>query len=54
VRSRWRIENNLRWCLDVAFGEDQRRVCVDNAAQNFTLLGRIVMSLLRQDSITRT
>jgi predicted transposase YbfD/YdcC len=54
VRPRWRIENNLRWCREVAFGEGQRRVRVDNAAQNFALPRRIVMSLLRQDSITRT
>jgi hypothetical protein len=44
VRFRWRIENNLRWCCEVAFGEGQRRVRVDNAAQNFDLPRRIVMS----------
>ncbi|MGF6605022.1 putative transposase YbfD/YdcC, partial [Paraburkholderia sp. GAS448] len=26
VRAHWRIENNLHWVLDVAFGEDQCRV----------------------------
>ena len=35
--------------LDVAFGEDQCRVRVANAAQNFAVLRRIVMNLLRQD-----
>ena len=35
--------------LDVAFGEDQCRVRVDHAAQNFAILRRIVMNLLRQD-----
>jgi predicted transposase YbfD/YdcC len=49
VRSHWRIENSMHWVLDVAFGEDQCRVRVDNAAQNFAILRRIVMNLLRQD-----
>jgi predicted transposase YbfD/YdcC len=49
VRSHWRIENSMHWVLDVAFGEDQCRVRVDNAAQNFAILRRIVLNLLRQD-----
>lgn len=53
VRSHGRIENSLHWCLDVAFGEDQCRVRVDNAAQNFAILRRIVMNLLRHDRKTR-
>jgi predicted transposase YbfD/YdcC len=53
VRSHWRIENNLHWCLDMAFGEDQCRVRVDNAAQNFAILRRIVMNLLKHDSKTK-
>ncbi len=39
----------MHWVLDVAFGDDQCRVRVDNAAQNFAILRRIVMNLLRQD-----
>ena len=39
----------MRGVLDVAFGEDQCRVRVDNAAQNFAVLRCIVMNLLRQD-----
>jgi predicted transposase YbfD/YdcC len=39
----------MHWVLDVAFGERQCRVRVDNAALNFTILRRIVMNLLRQD-----
>ena len=39
----------MHWVLDVAFGEDQCRVRVDNAARNFAILRRIVMNLLRQD-----
>jgi predicted transposase YbfD/YdcC len=53
VRSHWRIGNNLHWCLDVAFGEDQCRVRVDNAAQNFAILRRIALNLLKQDKKTK-
>ncbi|MDR6504183.1 putative transposase YbfD/YdcC [Burkholderia ambifaria] len=53
VRSHRRIENSMYWVLDVAFGEDPCRVRVDNAAQNFALLRRITMNLLRRDTSTK-
>ncbi len=53
VRSHWRIENNMHWVLDMAFGEDQCRVRVENAAHNFAILRRITMNLLRRDTKTR-
>ncbi|MBB6591544.1 ISAs1 family transposase, partial [Ralstonia solanacearum] len=53
VRSHWRIENAMHWALDMAFGEDQCRVRIDNAAQNFAILRRIVMNLLRRDRSTK-
>ena len=53
VRSHWRIENSLHWVLDVAFGEDQCRVRVEHAAQNFAILRRITMNLLRKDTQTK-
>ena len=53
VRSHWRIENAMHWALDMAFGEDQCRVRVDNAAQNLAILRRIVMNLLRRDRSTK-
>lgn len=49
VRAHWGIENGMHWSLDMAFGEDQCRVRVDHTAQNFTILRRITMNLLRQD-----
>ncbi|MBB5447998.1 putative transposase YbfD/YdcC [Paraburkholderia sp. WSM4177] len=49
VRAHWGIENGMHWCLDMAFGEDQCRVRVDDAAQNFAILRRIALNLLRQD-----
>ncbi|WP_243751179.1 ISAs1 family transposase [Paraburkholderia sp. BL10I2N1] len=53
VRSHWGIENGMHWCLDMAFGEDQCRVRVDNAAQNFAILRRIALNLLPQDRSTK-
>ncbi|MCA8059281.1 ISAs1 family transposase, partial [Burkholderia cepacia] len=53
VRSHWRIENSMHWVLDVAFGEDQCRVRVEHAAQNFAILRRITMNLLRKDTQTK-
>lgn len=43
----------MHWSLDMAFREDQCQVRVDNAAQTFAILGRIVMNLLRQDRTNR-
>ncbi|WP_081061782.1 hypothetical protein [Burkholderia territorii] len=40
--------------FDVAFGGDQCRVRVEQAAQNFVILRRITMNLLRKDSQTET
>ncbi|KVU32999.1 hypothetical protein WK65_29925 [Burkholderia ubonensis] len=50
VRSHWCIENSMHWALDVAFGENQCRVRVENVAQNFAILRRIGMNLLRRDT----
>jgi predicted transposase YbfD/YdcC len=52
VRSHWAIES-MHWTLDVAFDEDQCRVRVNNAAQNFAILRRITLNLLRQDRTSR-
>lgn len=53
IRGHWGIENSMHWVLDVAFGEDQCRVRVKNAAQNFAILRRIVINLLRADPTTK-
>lgn len=50
VRSHWGVENNVHWCLDVAFDEDGCRVRKDHAAQNLAVLRRLCLNLLRQET----
>jgi predicted transposase YbfD/YdcC len=50
IRQHWGIENKLHWVLDVAFGEDASRKRAGHAAQNFSLLNRIALNLLKQDT----
>jgi predicted transposase YbfD/YdcC len=49
VRGHWAIENSLHWILDVVFREDDSRVRVGHAAENFALVRRIALNLLQQD-----
>ena len=50
VRGHWGIENQLHWQLDVTFREDGSRLHKGHAPQNFSLLRRIALSLLKQES----
>lgn len=49
VRSHWGVENSLHWVLDVAFNEDHSRKRAGNAAQNFSLINRITLNLLKNE-----
>ena len=40
----------MHWQLDVTFGEDGSRLHKGHAPQNFSLLRRIALSLLKQES----
>jgi predicted transposase YbfD/YdcC len=53
VRKHWRVENELHWCLDVCFGEDESRVRIGNAAENLSRVRRIGLMLLKQDTSTK-
>ena len=53
IRQHWGIENKLHWLLDVAFGEDYSRKRAGHAAQNFSLLNRIALNLLKQDKTVK-
>lgn len=46
-RAHWGIENELHWVLDVAFREDDCRIRVGYAAQNFAVLRHIALNLLK-------
>jgi len=48
IRHHWRIENNLHWVLDVIFNEDDARLRVGDGAENFAILRRMVLNLLRR------
>lgn len=49
ARGHWSVENSLHWILDVVFREDDSRVRVGHAAENFGLLRRIAVNLLQQE-----
>jgi predicted transposase YbfD/YdcC len=49
VRGHWSIENSLHWILDVVFREDDSRVRVGHAAENFALVRRIALNQLQQE-----
>jgi predicted transposase YbfD/YdcC len=49
VRGHWGIENSLHWCLDVVFDEDRSRIRKDHGPENFALIRRLALSLLKQD-----
>lgn len=50
VRAHWSIENNLHWVLDVVFREDESRVRIGHAAENFALLRRMSLALIKKES----
>lgn len=49
VRGHWGIENSLHWQLDVTFREDDCRIRKGHADQNFSILRRTALSLLKND-----
>jgi predicted transposase YbfD/YdcC len=49
VREHWSIENQLHHCLDVSFAEDQRRIHDEYGAQNFALIARYALSMLKRE-----
>jgi predicted transposase YbfD/YdcC len=48
LRGHWQIENKVHWQLDVTFREDDSRIRDRNAAQNFALLRRVALGLLKR------
>lgn len=48
VRKHWSIENQLHWCLDVVFREDDSRSRKDNSPLNLNILRKFALKLASQ------
>ena len=49
IRNHWGIENSLHWRLDVVLREDLSRVRKDNGPENFAVLRRFALNLLKRE-----
>ena len=49
TRSHWHVENKLHWQLDVSFNEDQNRLRSGYGAENFSLMNKIALNLLKNE-----
>lgn len=43
----------MHWTLDVAFNEDMSRKRTENAAQNFSLITKIALNILKNDNSSK-
>ena len=53
VRDHWSIENSLHWTLDVTFREDDCRIREGHGPQNFALLRKLALVLLKRTPFGR-
>jgi predicted transposase YbfD/YdcC len=53
VRAHWGVENCLHWVLDIAFREDECRKRKDHSAENFAILRRITLNLLKGETTSK-
>lgn len=49
VRAHWGVENELHWCLDVGFREDECRVRKGHASENLAVIRHIALNLLKKN-----
>jgi predicted transposase YbfD/YdcC len=49
IRLHWGIENKLHWHLDVTFNEDKSKIRAGHGAENFSILKRCVLNLVKAD-----
>lgn len=47
IRDHWQVENNLHWCLDVIFREDECRIRDENAALNMSWMRKMALAFLK-------
>ncbi len=50
IRAHWGIENSLHWVLDIDFREDECRKRKDHSPENFAILRRTTLNLLKQET----
>jgi len=48
IRSHWGIKNSLHWARDVTFSEDKSRIRKQPSPENFALLRRWAINLLKK------
>ncbi len=53
VRGHWGIENSLHWVLDVQFNEDHCRKRMGNSAENFALIRKVALNIIKNDKSTK-
>lgn len=53
IRKHWQVENCLHWTLDVTFREDHQRKRNANAAQNFAIIQKIALNLVKSDKANK-
>lgn len=54
VRGHWGVENSLHWILDVSFGEDKSMKHNQNAIENFSIINRIALNLVKKETKKRS
>ncbi len=50
IRQHWSVENSLHWTLDVVFNEDYQRKRKGKAAENFALIQKIALNLVKSEN----
>lgn len=50
VRGHWGIENELHWCLDMGFREDESRARKEHSAENMNVIRHMTMNMLKKEN----
>jgi len=54
VRAHWGVENNLHWCLDMAFREDESRMRKDHSPHNLATIRRVALNIMKLDPMKKS
>jgi len=54
VQQHWEIENRVHWVLDVSFSEDASRIRRNDGAENFSVIRRLALNVIRHDETSKT